>query len=157
MDGASTEEDSSRNRPRRARAEGGRSHRSTVWMSDAELEAIAEAARQENLAVGAWLCQAGVRVARAPLGQFAEGGSSARMQALMVARAELMEARQQLRRVGVNLNAVARVANAAGSLVPQTARVLEDVKDAVQELDETVAQVDEAVREARGVVKAIRR
>lgn len=157
MTDASAVSGSTSNRPRGSRAEGGRGDRATVWMSAAELEVIGDAASRENLAVGAWLRQAGMRVARASQGEFAELGWPAAMRELMVQRAELMEVRGLLRNVGVNLNAVARVANAVGSLAPQTTRVLGLVERVVARVDEAVGRVDEAVREARGVVKGRRR
>lgn len=135
-------------RSRRSRAVGGRPHRVLVDLSDAEMAQVAAAASRAGLARGAWLGDAGVRLATAET-QPTRPGAGEEMQALMTLRAELMEDRRVLRNVGGNLNDVARLANAESEVHPASARVIELVKRAVDRIDGTVASVDYQVARAR--------
>jgi hypothetical protein len=128
---------------RRHRAAGGRPHQLSVTFSEQELAEVSAAAERAGLAVGAWVGQEIVRVARgvkrsAPAPVWRESA-----QDLMRLEAELMEHRRVLRNVGGNLNDVARWANSTGELHAATAHVQDLVAKAVEKVEQTVAQVSD--------------
>ncbi|MGD9526413.1 MAG: hypothetical protein AB7I38_11635 [Dehalococcoidia bacterium] len=140
---------------RRSRAEGGRPHTVAVSYSDLEMAKVTSAAARDALALGAWLADAGVRVADA--GVPAAVGSGAEMQELMELRDALGDARRLLRNVGGNLNDVARHANSTGELHGSTAVVQAHVARAVARVDRVVVQLDARLRVVRGEVRGQRR
>ncbi len=131
---------------RRARAAGGRPRQITVWLSDDELAAVAEAAGRAGMAPGAWLGETAVRAAEA-------ASPDARVQAGLAGLAplysELMEQRRVLRNVGGNLNDVARHVNSTGALHPSTAQVEQLVARVVERVELAVEQVQLLTRETR--------
>ncbi len=132
---------------RRSRAEGGRPHRLTVWLSELEMAAVADGAERVGMTAGAWLGQVGVAAAAGGGVRPAAGRGGAAGRAQMVVaelvrlQKELRETRRVLRNVGGNLNDVARAANSTGELAEETATVQRLVARVVASVEESVAKV----------------
>lgn len=139
-------------RRRRSPVAGGRPYTVMVALSEFEMAQVVSASAREGLAAGAWLGEVGVRAARcratgpgggpgpheAP-GVVRDEEAGSVMQALMMARAELMDLRRLLRNVGGNLNQIAAHVNSTGELAASTGQVLGLVARAVARVDTAVA------------------
>lgn len=132
---------------RRNRAPGGRPLSCMVALSLEEAALLRIAADRDGMALGAWVGEAALRVARQGVTPTSSAGED--MQALMVMRAEVMEHRRLLRNVGGNLNDVARHANSTGAIHVSTTRVLSRVEDLVARVDELVGNLDALTRALR--------
>jgi hypothetical protein len=131
---------------RRSRAAGGRPHRLTVWLSDAELAVVTASADRAGMAASAWLGESGVQVAESEMGTKAGlAGGAATAFEVMALRAELAEARRVLTNIGGNLNDVARHANSTGELHAGTVAVQALVARVVERVEATVGHVDQGM------------
>lgn len=114
-----------------------------VALSAEELDLIATAAGQQDMAVGAWVGEAAVRVARQ--GLMPTSNVEEEMRALMMMRSEIMENRRLLKIAGGNLNDVARHANSTGTIHAATAQVLGRLDASVKASDAVVRNLDSAM------------
>jgi Mobilization protein NikA len=119
---------------RRRRREGGRAHRVTVRLDDAEFTAIAARAAASRLTVASYLAAAGNRDGRGG------GGWSVEQRRVLVA--ELLTLQRVLRGVATNLNQIAALGNAQRRVPPEVGAAAEAAGRLMTRVEQVVVALD---------------
>jgi hypothetical protein len=119
----------------------------SVSLSEQEWAAVQSAADESGMAVGAWLTDGGVRVARGALRPGGRGLDRRDALELGGLEAALRLCAGQLRRAGVNLNQLTARVNATGEIGAEVSAVLARVGRAVTETDAALAGLGGWMRE----------
>jgi hypothetical protein len=122
---------------RRRRREGGRAHRVTVRLDDAEFTAIAARAAASRLTVASYLAAAGNRDAAGGTGGV--GWSVEQRHALV---AELFTVQRVLRGVATNLNQLTALANTQRVIPPAVGPVADAALRLMDRVERVVATLD---------------
>ena len=122
---------------RRRRREGGRTHRVTVRLDDAEFAAIAARAAASRLTVASYLADAGSR--DAPRAGGGAGWTVEQRRALVT---ELMGAQRLLRGVATNLNQLTALAHTQRQVPPAVGPAAEAALRLMTRVEQVVAALD---------------
>ena len=125
---------------RRRRREGGRAHRVTVRLDDAEFTAIAARAAASRLTVASYLAAAGNRDATGGTG----GGWSVEQRHALVA--ELFTVQRVLRGVATNLNQLTALANTQREIPPAVTATAEAASRLMARVEQVVDALDPVKR-----------